>query len=117
MGYFREEVDKLEAYVPGEQPKEPGYLKLNTNENPFSPSPRVKQAIEELVGDGALRLYPDPLAAKLKSAIKKLTGQPLDGIICGNGSDDILAMLVRACGQPGQRVILTYPSYTLYRVL
>ena len=117
MSYLREEIEKMDPYVPGEQPGEDGYLKLNTNENPFPPSPAVKQAMDEFASSGALRLYPDPTGGELRRAVSKLTGQPLEGVICGNGSDDILAMIMRACGKGGERVVLTYPSYSLYRVL
>jgi len=117
MSYLRDDIDQMEGYVPGEQPEQPGFLKLNTNENPFPPSPDVKQAIEEFISSGGLRLYPHPLGGELRQAISELTGHPTEGIICGNGSDDILAIIMRACGKYEERVVLTYPTYSLYSVL
>ncbi len=117
MKYLRDDINKMEGYLPGEQPQEAGYLKLNTNENPFPPSPRVKEVFDEFIVSGGLRLYPHPQGGELRKAVSELTGHPEQGIICGNGSDDILAMIMRACGKYDQRVILTYPSYSLYSVL
>ncbi len=117
MGYLKEDIEKMDPYVPGEQPAEGGYLKLNTNENPFPPSPAVKKAIDDFAASGGLRLYPDPMGGELRKAVSELTGHAEQGIICGNGSDDILAIIIRACGKCDQRVVLTHPTYSLYRVL
>ena len=88
-------VHKLHAYVPGEQPKIKGLIKLNTNENPYPPSPRVLQAVKAAV-DGRLRLYPNPTAQLLREKLAKLHGCGPENIIIGNGSDEVLAMAVRA---------------------
>lgn len=78
-------------YTPGEQPKTPGIIKLNTNENPFPPSPAVIKTLREFEG-GGLRLYPDPESSGLKSAIAKRYGLEEKNVFVGVGSDDVLAM-------------------------
>lgn len=95
-------VAKLHAYTPGLQPTEPGWVKLNTNECPYPPSPRVAEAIRREIGeDGAsLRLYPNPKSAPLRAAVAKLHGLQEENVIIGNGSDDVLNLLVRAFCAP-----------------
>ena len=126
-------IAKLHAYTPGLQPTESGWVKLNTNECPYPPSPRVAEALRREVGaDGAsLRLYPNPKSTPLRAAIAQLHGLREDNVIVGNGSDDILNLLVRtfvgsladAASGAGQRPDLggaagfTLPSYSLYPVL
>ncbi|NER80403.1 MAG: histidinol-phosphate transaminase, partial [Leptolyngbya sp. SIO1D8] len=97
MSYFRPIIDALTGYVPGEQPP-PGInvIKLNTNENPYPPSPKVLEALRNLEGE-RLRRYPDPRAFEFCQAASEVLGVPEDWIIVGNGSDDVLTMLVRAC--------------------
>lgn len=112
-------VAKLHAYTPGLQPTEPGWVKLNTNECPYPPSPRVAEAIRREVGeDGALlRLYPNPKSSPLRAAIARHHGLREENVCVGNGSDDILNLLVRAfCGE-GATLAYTQPSYSLYPVL
>src|SRR5215472_16563167 len=92
-------VRKLHAYVPGEQPKIKGLIKLNTNENPYPPSPRVLKAVKAAV-DGRLRLYPNPTAQALREKLAKLHRCRPENIIVGNGSDELLAMAVRAFVEP-----------------
>src|SRR5947209_13449805 len=92
-------VRKLHPYVPGEQPKIKGLIKLNTNENPYPPSPRVLQAIKAAT-DGRLRLYPNPTAQLLREKLAKLHGCKAENIIVGNGSDELLAMGVRCFVEP-----------------
>lgn len=110
----------MRGYVPGEQPA-PGVrvVKLNTNENPYPPSPRVAEAIaRELEGDGALLgRYPDPQATAFRRAAADLTGFPLEGILAGNGSDELLALILRAAVEPGQIVAYASPTYVLYETL
>jgi histidinol-phosphate aminotransferase len=117
---FRANVERMTAYVPGEQPA-PGarVIKLNTNENPYPPSPRVAEAISsELAGGGArLRLYSDPAALELRSAASEATGLPIENILAGNGSDELLALLVRALVEPGETIAYPYPTYVLYETL
>jgi histidinol-phosphate aminotransferase len=112
-------VEALQAYVPGEQPQEPGWTKLNTNENPYPPSPRVREAILAEMGGGAdrLRLYPEPLALRLREAIAGLHAVAPAAVLAGNGSDDVLNLLVRAYCGPGRPAGMTVPSYSLYPVL
>jgi histidinol-phosphate aminotransferase len=88
-------VRGLQPYVPGEQPKIKGLIKLNTNENPYPPSPRVLAATRATV-DGRLRLYPNPTAQVLRDNLARLHGCRPENIIVGNGSDELLAMAVRA---------------------
>jgi len=121
-------VRKLHGYVPGEQPKIPGLIKLNTNENPASPSPKVIRAIRS-AADGRLRLYPDPTAQPLREALARFHGCRPENIIVGNGSDELLALATRAFVEPRQAAATTKrqvakqtvqyftPSYSLYPVL
>jgi histidinol-phosphate aminotransferase len=124
-------VHALHAYVPGEQPKIKGLIKLNTNENPYPPSPRVLAAVRAAV-DGRLRLYPNPTAQALREKLAKLHGCAPENIIVGNGSDEVLALAVRAFVEPRKgfhaifgkqadrsKATVQYftPSYSLYPVL
>jgi histidinol-phosphate aminotransferase len=123
--FIRPLIEKLHAYVPGEQPKVKGLIKLNTNENPYPPSPAVLEAVKKAV-DGRLRLYPNPTAQPLREALAKLHHCEPANIIVGNGSDELLAMAVRAFVEPSSssrlkdsRALAQYfqPSYSLYPVL
>src|ERR1019366_5264445 len=89
----------LQPYTPGEQPKIKGLIKLNTNENPYPPSPQVLAATRAAV-DGRLRLYPDPTAQPLRERLARLHRCRPENIIVGNGSDELLAMAVRAFVDP-----------------
>ena len=118
-------VHDLHAYVPGEQPKIKGLIKLNTNENPYPPSPKVLAAVKAAV-DGRLRLYPNPTAEKLRAKLAKLHGCKPENIIIGNGSDELLALAIRAFVEPNPKSeirnpksLVQYftPSYSLYPVL
>jgi histidinol-phosphate aminotransferase len=123
-------VQRLHAYVPGEQPKIPGLIKLNTNENPYPPSPKVLAAVKAAV-DGRLRLYPNPTASALREKLAKLHGCAPENIIVGNGSDELLALATRTFVEPSPRSkvqnpkskasgsVVQYfsPSYSLYPVL
>ncbi len=114
-------VAKLHAYTPGLQPTESGWVKLNTNECPYAPTPRVAVAIREELGeDGtSLRLYPNPKSSPLRAAVAALHGHGLreENVCIGNGSDDILNLLVRAfCGGEADAGYML-PSYSLYPVL
>src|SRR6186713_2678951 len=94
-------VATLHAYTPGLQPTDSGWVKLNTNECPYPPSPRVAEALFREIGSGgaSLRLYPNPKSAPLRAAVAKLHGHGLreENVCIGNGSDDILNLLIRAC--------------------
>jgi histidinol-phosphate aminotransferase len=119
-------VRALDPYVPGEQPKIKGLVKLNTNENPYPPSPRVLSATRAAV-DGRLRLYPNPTAQGLRDRLAQLHSCKPENIILGNGSDELLAMAVRAFVEPSPAlsrsrpskatVQFFRPSYSLYPVL
>src|SRR3954454_22545269 len=93
-------VRALDPYVPGEQPKIRGLIKLNTNENPYPPSPRVLKAVKAAV-DGRLRLYPNPTAQALRERLAKLHRCGAENLIVGNGSDELLALATRAFVEPG----------------
>jgi histidinol-phosphate aminotransferase len=112
-------VTRLHAYTPGLQPTESGWVKLNTNECPYPPSPRVAEAIRREVGDdgGALRLYPNPKSSPLRAALARHHGRTEAEVCVGNGSDDILNLLVRAFAGPAAAAGFTLPSYSLYPVL
>src|SRR5205814_5580123 len=94
-------VRDLHAYVPGEQPKIKGLIKLNTNENPYPPAPKVLEAIGA-AADGRLRLYPNPTAEGLRVKLAKLHRCQPENIIVGNGSDELLALAVRAFVEPAR---------------
>jgi len=112
-------IPKLHAYAPGFQPSAGEWVKLNTNECPYPPSPRVAQAISEAIGrDGnALRLYPSPTSAALREQIARIHELESSHVIVGNGSDDILNLLVRVFGDTSAATGMTFPSYSLYPVL
>ncbi|MBI5821611.1 MAG: histidinol-phosphate transaminase [Verrucomicrobia bacterium] len=118
MSYLRPNIERLHAYVPGEQPKVAGLVKLNTNENPYPPSPKVAAALRKAVGDGAtLRLYPDPVSNALQVKIAALYGFKPEQVLVANGSDEVLTLALRAFVDDGQRVVYAMPSYSLYPVL
>lgn len=112
-------VVRLHAYAPGLQPGEPGWIKLNTNENPYPPSPRVAEALRREIGDtgASLRLYPSPKSAPLREALGRLHGLGADHVFVGNGADDVLNLLVRCFCTPAAAAGFTLPSYSLYPVL
>ncbi len=117
MTYFRQNIDALSAYVPGEQPSpEAKVIKLNTNENPYPPSPQALKVLQGLDGD-LLRRYPHPMARAFREAASLALGVAADWILVGNGSDDLLTMIMRACAEPGRRVVYPMPTYVLYRTL
>jgi histidinol-phosphate aminotransferase len=97
--YIRPLVRRLRAYVPGEQPKVRGLVKLNTNENPYPPSPKVLRAIRSAV-DSRLRLYPNPTAERLREKLAALHHCRPANIIVGNGSDELLALATRGFVEP-----------------
>ncbi len=115
--YFRPGIDAIAGYVPGEQPK-PGMpiIKLNTNENPYPPSPAAIAVLRNLEGE-SLRRYPDPFANEFRQAVSQVLDVPADWIIVGNGSDDLLNVIVRACAESGRKVVYPTPTYVLYQTL
>ncbi|HEY9853542.1 MAG TPA: histidinol-phosphate transaminase [Leptolyngbyaceae cyanobacterium] len=115
--YFRPSIDALVGYTPGEQPK-PGtnIIKLNTNENPYPPSPNAIAVLRNLDIEW-LRRYPDPYANEFRKAVSEVLEVPPDWIIVGNGSDDLLNLIVRACAEKERKVVYPMPTYVLYRTL
>jgi histidinol-phosphate aminotransferase len=115
--YFRPNVEAMAGYVPGEQPKrDTQIIKLNSNENPYPPSPKVMEVLRNFDREW-LRRYPNPYAEEFRQAITNALGVPSDWIIVGNGSDEILNIVLRACVEPGRRVVYPVPTYVLYRTL
>ena len=125
--WIRPLVHGLHPYAPGEQPKVKGLVKLNTNENPFSPSPRVLKVLKESV-DARIRLYPNQTSQPLRQRLASFHGIEEGQVIVGNGSDELLALATRAFVEPWQgrrrnvskdRSVVQYwtPSYSLYPVL
>ncbi|MFN7842249.1 MAG: histidinol-phosphate transaminase, partial [Pirellula sp.] len=112
---FRPEVIAMSPYVPGEQPQTGKAIKLNTNENPYPPSPKVTEAIS--VAATRLERYPDPLGTAFRIAAAGVLKVDPDMVLCGNGSDDCLTILTRAFIGPGQKIRFPSPSYVLYRTL
>ena len=114
MPYFRKNIDEMAAYVPGEQPKDTDrVIKLNTNENPYPPSPKAMAVLGEL-GPDVFRLYPDPMASSARRALSAVLGVPLAHILPGNGSDDLIMMIARACAGEGGRVVYPVPTFGFY---
>ncbi|HOQ89961.1 MAG TPA: aminotransferase class I/II-fold pyridoxal phosphate-dependent enzyme, partial [Candidatus Hydrogenedentes bacterium] len=117
MKYQRKLLAGITGYVPGEQPEIPGVIKLNTNENPYPPSPRVLEALRNLDTEH-IRRYPDPACSRLRRAWAERFNLPgPEWVIVGNGMDDLLSLAVRAFVDPGDAVAATYPTYSLYEVL
>jgi len=114
--FLRSTIAGMSGYVPGEQPQDRRYVKLNTNENPYPPSPRVLAALRAATNED-LRLYPDPFATALRDCAARVYGVRRDNVLVGNGSDEILSVIVRACVAPGDRVVFPYPTYSLYDTL
>ncbi|MGH7846783.1 MAG: histidinol-phosphate transaminase [Candidatus Binatia bacterium] len=114
--YLRENIARLQAYVPGEQLQDQGIIKLNTNENPYPPSSRVLRALRAAI-NSSLRLYPEPLSDTLRNQAAAVYGVEPDNILAGNGSDELLSILVRCFVGAGDRVAYPVPTYTLYDTL
>jgi histidinol-phosphate aminotransferase len=113
----RADIAALAGYVPGEQPQGGKWIKLNTNENPYPPSPAVARAITATATGRTLAKYPDPLATVFRRRAGEVLGVDPDWILCGNGSDDLLTILVRSFVGQGECLRMPYPSYILYRTL
>ncbi len=117
--YWSRLVGGLEPYVPGEQPRDRKYIKLNTNENPYGPSPRVIEAIKSAADDG-LKLYPDPTCDELVGAAAGYYGVKKDQIFTGNGSDEVLAFAFMSFFNPDREILfadITYSFYPVYAAL
>jgi histidinol-phosphate aminotransferase len=116
MGYFRDNVERAAGYVPGFQPKATDVVKLNTNENPYPPSPKVAEALAAIEPE-QLRRYPDPLGNAFRQAAAELNGVEPENIMCCNGGDELLAMALRAFCDEKRAVAYPVPTYSLYPVL
>ncbi len=113
--YWSPIVQKLTPYTPGEQPRTTNLIKLNTNENPYGPSPRVLQALRSAVGD-SLRLYPDPEAEALRETVARHHGLAADQVFAGNGSDEVLAFAFQALLQHEEPLLFPDITYSFYPV-
>src|SRR5688572_17136030 len=116
MPSVRPNIAEMSGYVPGEQPQGEKFIKLNTNENPYQCSPKVKAAIGRVVQQG-LQKYPGSLATAFRIRAGELLGIDPDWILCGNGSDDILTIVTRTFVGTSDMVRFANPSYLLYRTL
>lgn len=116
LPWIRPAVRRLWGYSPGEQPQEAGFIKLNTNENPYPPSPRVLAAVRDIGGD-QLRLYPDPTAREVREEAARCYGVTPENVLVGNGSDELLSLIVRACVDASDVVAYPHPTYSLYDTL
>jgi histidinol-phosphate aminotransferase len=116
MSLIRKSVDELTGYTPGEQPDDPSIIKLNTNENPYPPSPRVAEALRSM--DAAqLSRYPDPVCRELRERLAELHGCRVEQVFVGNGSDEVLALCTRAFVENDGTIGYFDPTYSLYTVL
>lgn len=113
---FRPAVEQMAGYVPGEQPRRSDWVKLNTNENPYPPSPRVVEAIRR-AAEGRLNVYPDPHAGAFRAVAARLYDVDPDWILPANGSDENLTIIVRSFCDDGDVLSYPYPSYVLYESL
>lgn len=116
MKYFRENVEKVKAYEPGFQPKGTNVIKLNTNENPYPPSPQVMKVLAQISAE-QLRRYPDPLGNEFRQAAGQIHGLSPDYIMCCNGGDELLSIAFRAFCDETRPVAYPVPSYSLFPVL
>jgi histidinol-phosphate aminotransferase len=107
----------MAGYAPGEQINDPGVVKLNSNENPYPPSPRVFDAVRAALTGNTLRKYPQPFGDTFRKAAGRVLGVDPDSILIGNGSDDILTILTRTFVPEGGLIVSPTPSYSLYRSL
>src|SRR5437879_7865980 len=115
--FLRPNIRAMAGYAPGEQPRDSTFIKLNTNENPYPPSPRVFEALRAALTGDRLRKYPDPAGTHFREAAGRVLGVDPESILIGNGSDDVLTILTRAFVPEGGLVVAPTPSYLLYATL
>ncbi len=113
--FWSSRIRDMVPYTPGEQPKDRTFIKLNTNENPYPPSPRVLEAIRRTAGEG-LRLYPDPEASALRETLAAYHGVAPEQVFVGNGSDEVLAFCFQAFFGPEKPICFPDISYSFYPV-
>jgi len=116
MGYFRENIEEAKGYEPGFQPKQTDVIKLNTNENPYPPSPQVLKVLAEIEPE-QLRRYPDPIGNEFREAAAEVNGVQPENIMCCNGGDELLTIALRAFCDESRPVAYPVPTYSLYPVL
>lgn len=116
MTYFRQNIEQTKGYEPGFQPKQTDVLKLNTNENPYPPSPAVMKVLAEIKPE-QLRRYPDPLGDRFRRAAAEVHGLSPENILCCNGGDELLTIAFRAFCDENRPVAYPVPTYSLYPVL
>ncbi|MDX2481902.1 MAG: histidinol-phosphate transaminase [Desulfuromusa sp.] len=116
---LRKNIAEMAGYVPGFQPDEPGWIKLNSNENPYPPSPKVVEAIQTELANGGvnLRKYPDAASKEARQVAAELYGVDPAWVIMANGSDELLNNLIRAFAGEGDEVAYVHPSYSYYSTL
>ena len=113
---FRPNIARLRGYVPGEQPREQGYIKLNTNENPYPPSSLVLARLRDACS-ADLRLYPDPDAWALRCKLGEIFAIAPQQIMVGNGSDELLNVIIRSFAGEGDKIAYPHPTYGYYKPL
>lgn len=116
MNYFNKNLYLLEGYVPGLQLNNPALVKLNTNENPYSAPRQVLQNLKNSINEG-LRLYPNPVSLSVRQKIADFYGFNENQVLVGNGSDDLLRMIVQSSLGFQRKILLTDPTYSLYPIL
>ena len=116
MTFERKNIRNMVGYTPGEQPQSAGIVKLNTNENPFAPSPSVQKTLTEITADD-LRCYPQPTALELRKTISAHHAIETESIIVTNGGDELLRLAISTFVETDEAVAVAEPTYTLYEVL
>ncbi len=116
MAYERANIQRMQGYVPGKQPQDAGTIKLNTNENPYPPSPAVMRALTSIAAE-SLRKYPPPLADAFREVAADLHHVTPDSVIATNGGDELLRLALTTFVEPGRPIGVLEPSYSLYPVL
>ena len=114
--YQRPNIQRMQGYRWGEQPQDDQCIKLNTNENPYPPSPAVAAALNG-IDSAILRRYPSPTAVSFREAAARCHGLSVDNIVPTNGGDELLRLVLTTFAAPGETVAVTRPTYSLYRVL
>lgn len=113
--FWSARIRDMVPYTPGEQPRDRKFIKLNTNENPYPPSPKAVKAMQEAV-NADLRLYPDPECTALRAAAAQCWGVKPEQVFCGNGSDEILAFCFQAFFDPEREIVFPKITYSFYPV-
>lgn len=116
MSWERDNIRRLEGYTSGEQPDDTDTIKLNTNENPWPPSPAVDAVLQSMDGE-ALRRYPPPTADAFRDLAARYHGIQRDNLIATRGGDELLRLVITTFVEPGQPIAMTDPTYSLYPVL